>query len=295
MNWWRKLLGRREGEGQSAVETSDRMDCAGAKLQIDRPSDNDRAVRRKARGASRGVAKRAVQPLIEQLSNSDAKVRVAACEALGNLGNRAGAQPLIARLSDCDENVRVAACGALGNLGDRAAVQPLVELIGRMEVDQREFTRLWEHAFKALADLGELHRNGELNNRYNRRLQREADSLGGSLGVRITGIPRGYLASMEQTASLFRGSRSSPRPERCDFCAKRLREKSQVALLDESTANALRARGRLGRPLLDLTFRTPSGDLRYIACMDCLPPDQDKLPSESVANGGTPPTGKGES
>jgi hypothetical protein len=53
----------------------------------------------------------AVPPLIQALGDGNSDVRVAACRALGAIGDRQAVPPLIQALGDGDRDVRVAACG----------------------------------------------------------------------------------------------------------------------------------------------------------------------------------------
>jgi hypothetical protein len=66
----------------------------------------------------------AVPPLIQALGDWNSDVRVAACEALGEIGDGQAVPHLIQALGDGDEDVRAAACRALGEIGDRQAVPP---------------------------------------------------------------------------------------------------------------------------------------------------------------------------
>jgi HEAT repeat protein len=67
----------------------------------------------------------AVPPLIQALGDGDRDVRVAACRALGEIGDRQAVPPLIQALGDGNEYVRVAACEALVKIGDGQAVPAL--------------------------------------------------------------------------------------------------------------------------------------------------------------------------
>jgi putative heme-binding domain-containing protein len=70
----------------------------------------------------------AVPVLVSKLSSSDAAVRAAAIEALGDLRVDEGREPVLKLLRDQDAQVRRAAAGAAGKLGARQAVEPLLEL-----------------------------------------------------------------------------------------------------------------------------------------------------------------------
>ncbi|BCW94924.1 MAG: HEAT repeat domain-containing protein [Fimbriimonadales bacterium] len=68
----------------------------------------------------------AVPILIQALGDGDSGVRVAACRALGQIGDSQAVPALIERLGDEEQSVRAAACGALGQIGDSQAVPALI-------------------------------------------------------------------------------------------------------------------------------------------------------------------------
>ena len=90
-----------------------------------------------------------IAALIERLKDTDAGVRHAAANALGNLRSRMAVLPLIAILNDRNKDVRQAACDALGNLHDTRAVPALVV---RMSDDSEEVR---EQALDALSNFAE--------------------------------------------------------------------------------------------------------------------------------------------
>jgi HEAT repeat protein len=69
----------------------------------------------------------AVEYLIINLWDSDKKVRLAAIEALGQIGDRRAYDYLVGMLSDQDHDVRFACVAALGTMGDQRALGPLSE------------------------------------------------------------------------------------------------------------------------------------------------------------------------
>jgi HEAT repeat protein/beta-lactamase regulating signal transducer with metallopeptidase domain len=79
-----------------------------------------------------------VDALVERLKDSDAGVRRAAAQSLGNLHSRRAVTALIAVLDDRDREVRSAAANALGNIEDSRAVGPLQLLIKDPSADVRE-------------------------------------------------------------------------------------------------------------------------------------------------------------
>lgn len=70
-----------------------------------------------------------IAALIDRLKDSDAGVRRAAANSLGNLKSTRAVLPLIDVLDDKDKEVRSSAVQALGNLQDARAVTPLLGLI----------------------------------------------------------------------------------------------------------------------------------------------------------------------
>ncbi len=68
----------------------------------------------------------AVEPLIAALKDAEWRVRKAAAEALGAIGDARAVEPLIAALKDEEWDVRAAAAKALGAIGDARAVEPLI-------------------------------------------------------------------------------------------------------------------------------------------------------------------------
>ncbi|MFZ1024908.1 MAG: HEAT repeat domain-containing protein, partial [Limnoraphis robusta] len=85
-------------------------------------------------GASGSVAKFAARDLVTVLTDENEKVRQAAVEVLGNLGDSSDPviQGLLARLQDENKDVRQAAAWVLGNLGDSS--DPVIQgLIARLQ------------------------------------------------------------------------------------------------------------------------------------------------------------------
>jgi HEAT repeat protein len=79
----------------------------------------------------------AVPPLIQALGDRDRDVCVAACRALGAIGDGQAVPPLIQALGDGDSDVRAAACEALGEIGDGQAVPPLIQALRDRDRDVR--------------------------------------------------------------------------------------------------------------------------------------------------------------
>lgn len=67
----------------------------------------------------------AVEYLIINLWDTDKRVRMAAVDALGAIGDQRAYDHLVKMLDDPDHDVRFASVIALGELGDNRAIEPL--------------------------------------------------------------------------------------------------------------------------------------------------------------------------
>jgi HEAT repeat protein len=109
------------GGGETSGRVSRQVDKA-----IDQLKDSDPKVRLKAaQTLSLYVVPQAVEPLIEVLKND---VRAAAAEALGPARDKRAFEPLIAALKDEEPDVRRFAAGSLALIGDERAVEPLTQV-----------------------------------------------------------------------------------------------------------------------------------------------------------------------
>lgn len=90
---------------------------------------------------------------VEQLDDRDAKVRVQACQVLGDWGRKGGdaVGPLVKTLGDKDANVRYAAADALGRIGPTAK-EAVAALLKLLKDDADAGVRL--AALEALGNLG---------------------------------------------------------------------------------------------------------------------------------------------
>ena len=79
-----------------------------------------------------------ITALIERLSDSNASVRRAAAQSLGNLHARRAVSALITALGDKSREVRSAAASALGNLEDAKAIPALTKLMNDESPEVRE-------------------------------------------------------------------------------------------------------------------------------------------------------------
>ena len=89
---------------------------------------SDENIRAAAVAALQVMGGKAVGYLIEALGDPHYSVRIAAVEALGEIGDPGAVEALIRTLSDEREDVRIATASALGHIGDRRAILPLIHL-----------------------------------------------------------------------------------------------------------------------------------------------------------------------
>lgn len=75
----------------------------------------------------RKMGRPAVEYLIINLWDTDKRVRMAAVDALGAIGDHRAYEHLVKMLDDPDHDVRFASVIALGELGDTRAVEPLLK------------------------------------------------------------------------------------------------------------------------------------------------------------------------
>jgi len=78
-----------------------------------------------------------VKPLIGALKDREALVRSAAANGLAELGDKQAVPGLVSALRDQERKVRVAAVSALGQLGDKQALKPLEALVKDREWEVR--------------------------------------------------------------------------------------------------------------------------------------------------------------
>jgi len=77
------------------------------------------------------------EALVDLLSADRPELRMAAANALGRLGNRAGTKALVGRLGDSDARVRARAARAVGRIEDPRAVSALRKALADESVDVR--------------------------------------------------------------------------------------------------------------------------------------------------------------
>lgn len=88
-------------------------------------SEKNDMERWKAVSELRTIGRPAVEYLVINLWDSDKRVRMAAVDALGAIGDQRAYDHLVKMLDDPDHDVRFASVIALGKLGDTRAVEPL--------------------------------------------------------------------------------------------------------------------------------------------------------------------------
>jgi HEAT repeat protein len=81
--------------------------------------------------------KRAVEPLIEALSDNHGLVRKSAIEALGQIGDARAVEPLITGLNNEDDEIRLSVVSALKQIGDERAIEPLITVLKDKDTDVR--------------------------------------------------------------------------------------------------------------------------------------------------------------
>ena len=89
---------------------------------------SDENIRAAAVAALQVMGEEAVGYLIEALGDPHYSVRIAAAEALGEIGDPDAVEALIRTLGDAREDVRITTASALGCIGDRRAILPLIHL-----------------------------------------------------------------------------------------------------------------------------------------------------------------------
>ena len=117
-----------------------------------------------------------LKPLLGALKDPEALVRSAAANGLARLGDRQAVPGLISALKDRERNVRVAVISALGQLGDKQALQPLQSLVNDREWEVRA---VLAEALGRLGDKGaQATVMGLLHDRDQEVRQNAADAVG---------------------------------------------------------------------------------------------------------------------
>jgi HEAT repeat protein len=96
-------------------------------VKLEEPVDLTGTERWRSISDLRKLGPSAVEYLIVNLRDSDKKVRLAAVDALGEIGDRRAYEHLVRMLGDPDHDVRFACVVALGAIGDEQAMGPLSE------------------------------------------------------------------------------------------------------------------------------------------------------------------------
>ena len=143
-----RLKDRNNNVRSSIVKTLGQLkDSRVVEPLLARLSDKDSWVRESASRALIDVGDKAVEPLLEQLNNQYLRQEIVAI--LGELGDRRALEPLVRQLSDADIRVRWNAATALAKLGDNRATATLLEGLSDGDNVMR-----WS-AEEALAQLGD--------------------------------------------------------------------------------------------------------------------------------------------
>ncbi|CAF4005758.1 unnamed protein product [Adineta steineri] len=115
--------------------------------------------------------------VIIALDDKDATVRFYACEALGNMGEKAATNEVITKLVSAleDKSVRRGACAALGKIGVKAATNEVInKLINALE-DKSDEVR-W-YACDALGNIGEKAATNEVITKLVNVLEDESEKI----------------------------------------------------------------------------------------------------------------------
>ena len=118
-----------------------------------------------------------IDALIRQLRFGSPKERIAAAEAVGELGDPRAVPPLLKNLILSDEEeVRIAIVKALGKIGDLQAVPHLIQALGDKKWEVRKYAAL------ALGNLGDPQAveplTHALNDSYEKVREAAAEALG---------------------------------------------------------------------------------------------------------------------
>lgn len=95
--------------------------------KLEEPADMTGTDRWRSISELRKLGPHAVEYLVINLWDSDKKVRLAAIDALGGIGDSRAYEHLVRMLGDQDHDVRFACVVALGQMGDKRAIGPLSE------------------------------------------------------------------------------------------------------------------------------------------------------------------------
>lgn len=90
----------------------------------------DTSVKAAAIATLQDIGEIAVRPLIEALKDPDYVIRIAAADALGEIGDEGAIDPLTQLFNDDREDVRIAATSSIGRIGGQHSIKPLIKLFG---------------------------------------------------------------------------------------------------------------------------------------------------------------------
>jgi len=110
-------------------------------VKLEEPEEPTGTERWKSISDLRQLGPPAVEYLIINLGDSDKKVRLAAVDALGEIGDSRATDHLVTMLGDPDQDVRFACVVALGSISDERSVGPLAAACN----DKNGFVRAIAH------------------------------------------------------------------------------------------------------------------------------------------------------
>jgi HEAT repeat protein len=241
------------------------------------------------------IGKPAVPALIETLTSPSNRVCIAACTALGEIGDPDAVPELIQCLEDADWSVRSAACTALAQIGDAAAIPALRVHAEIMEEARHALYKLGGTSMslqEAVRTLSEQNQWGVLCRALTSNLVRAAIVQLGSIAVpalidalhnddpkirQAACTALGHIGDTAAVPSLIQSLEDEDRYVRSAACNAlgQIGDPSAVpaliACLDqreisEAAANALVQIGKPAVPALIEALTSPSNPVRSAAC-----------------------------
>jgi HEAT repeat protein len=174
-----------------------RADKALAIFQVAHLSDDHRLnVRRAAIMALGQIGEQRVIPYVMKILNNrreNYRLRLAAAECLGKLGDPKATTPLVDILTDERENslyLKESAAKALGMLGDIRALESLIDVLDSKQGFKDKFNFLKEQVIEAIGSIGQ--------NLSGRKNNRALDSLFAALNDEAPSIRLAAIQAIEQ-------------------------------------------------------------------------------------------------
>ena len=122
-----QFFGVNTGAAEYCLFSSEGKEWIFVNAKLEEPADIPGTERWRSISDLRRLGPSAVEYLIINLWDSDKKVRLAAVDALGEIGDQRAYEHLVRMLGDPDHDVRFACVVALGTMGDDRAIGPLSE------------------------------------------------------------------------------------------------------------------------------------------------------------------------